>query len=569
MSVGAQARNWTETLGNTIFFEGLDSTSYFLWLDDRMKQPPPLIAPFLHEFTHHWCFCSLVGNVMAFAELRLHALSGRAPAARGVCARDHLALACLSNLLRPIAEGMALFAEFDLDAAPGESNLGTPMTAASLCFAQENGGPFHEMMLQGLRRSADHIDRKASAVYLGDFEIREGYLPGYMLVKSLFLAMSAKVPGLSSEVFLAYLRCYLWEDPGFAAVFATIDSDGPNVAKQIINHFLVRIDTLRLASDLPERVAEFWQAWSAPGLFRPGPGLFVEPDDNEAVLSQMSATSDAIFGFLVSTAAKNDFADMCPVGDVVKLAVGLANLRRFTVVARVAARVRSDGDRWALILRPLIGPERQILWYTQTRPEDGDYEYFAIIPNFAAYMVCLLRRGDKVIVIGQIGHFDPTRHFDDIVAFVTELDRSMAIIQALRSDFETVGYPAIRAKSLELALAECEEHALEVYLTLIAYRGPTDPEKVELERGLLRASGLQSLFADDPEALRTLAAISLLPHHLISLHEFDLEGQLTLTNTFVLRGDLEVMRKVAWEVIKRDQTRLLLHVEGNRARVLV
>ena len=224
---GEAKRSWTESIVNTIFFAGFDSIEYLQWLSEReqRRSEEHLVPSFLHEFTHHWCFNSSVGNAVAFTELRLHFLSGRFPELRGYCARMSLTLSTLEMLLGPIAEGIALFAEFDLEPAPDAAQkLGTPLTAAEMCFARTSGPFFSKIMLAVMRRSPEFVDRKAS-IYLNDFEVGEGYLSGYMLIKWLFLNFQAKLPEINAEIFLAYIRCYFWEDPGLVRLMHSDDEE--------------------------------------------------------------------------------------------------------------------------------------------------------------------------------------------------------------------------------------------------------------------------------------------------------------------------------------------------------
>src|SRR5215470_9519372 len=82
------------------------------------KYPPGVLPQFTHELTHHWCFNSPVGFALAFLELEATAImvSGKVkdPAVR-MRVRDCLLKATVArSMLRPIAEGMSLFAEFDV-----------------------------------------------------------------------------------------------------------------------------------------------------------------------------------------------------------------------------------------------------------------------------------------------------------------------------------------------------------------------------------------------------------------------------------------------------------------------
>lgn len=167
-------RSWTETIGNTVLYSGLDSTAYLNWLSERPLADDHLLSTFLHEYTHKWTFNSLVGNALAHVELRIAAFTRWFPDGRSVWARDYAAFRCLSAFYRPLAEGLAQFAEFDLQVAKTDFKLGTPVTAANLCFAGE-GQTAASFSFARLRHAAGLLERKGS-LYLHDFEVREGYL---------------------------------------------------------------------------------------------------------------------------------------------------------------------------------------------------------------------------------------------------------------------------------------------------------------------------------------------------------------------------------------------------------
>lgn len=564
------SRSWTDTIGNAIFFHGLDSVEYLKWLNERSFKASHLVAPFLHEFAHHWCFSSRVGNALAFTELRVHALSGRDPTLRLLCARDHVAVSCLSALLRPIAEGLALFAEFDLEPSRTGFRHGTPLTAAELCFAVESGEPFSEVMWAEFRRDAAHLDRKAS-IYLHDFEVREGYLPGYMLVKYLYAGMLFKAPGLTPEKFITYLRCFFWEDPEFVALLTPNEMHGPTVATQIRNHFLRRIDTLRLATDLPERITDFWEAWSAKGAFHPGYGLYLEPGQDERILSAFQdamAAADIVLGQAALLQTKNK----CSVDAIRDLIFGLALLRRFTIVARTSVTIeKEEGDRWAFIVRDSSGATHRAYWPCVGALPEGEFECMAVLPFFAAYLVIVLVDAEKVVLVNWTGPFDHTANGSEIAGFVTDVDKAAGCIAALREDFRNVGYPAIDSEAMRGLLGEIEQDTLNIYVKLLTHRGRVDAETVALESSLLRRDGIRGIFDSDILCLRTVAAMSLDGFTHLDLHEFYLERQLSLAHLlFMSEEGIDDMREALLRAVRRDRTRLvLLEMSDERIRVLV
>src|SRR5262249_15877105 len=144
--------------------------------------------------------------------LRLAVFTEAYPDGRAIWARDFVAYRMLTNLLRPMSEGLSQMAEYDLTHISGDAHGGTPLGAAVLCFSASGDAIFRHQMVQTMRHSQEMLDRKAS-LYLKPFEVEDGYLPGYMAAKNAAFAMMARGYNVPIEVFLAYMRSYVWDDP--------------------------------------------------------------------------------------------------------------------------------------------------------------------------------------------------------------------------------------------------------------------------------------------------------------------------------------------------------------------
>jgi hypothetical protein len=113
------AQAWTDLVSNITSLTPTttedDPRPWFGW----GQADPGRLSVFLHEATHHWCFTSPVA--FAIAGLTLRARLGMVQALNGERHRD-LEMSIVHDLvrvntavalLRPLAEGLALFAEFD------------------------------------------------------------------------------------------------------------------------------------------------------------------------------------------------------------------------------------------------------------------------------------------------------------------------------------------------------------------------------------------------------------------------------------------------------------------------
>ena len=170
---------------------------------------------FLHESTHHWCFTSPVGSVIALIAMRgsvrafghrVHdGLRAGRVGARG-CVEDVTRAQVVSMLLGPFAEGLATFAEFDLAPAMHSPVLPPPLRWATLFYARDELYGSTElgakrgrsvrrrldafqrtMMDLAMVRHSDAWQRRKEALLVEPLSCThsDGYLAGYLLVKNL------------------------------------------------------------------------------------------------------------------------------------------------------------------------------------------------------------------------------------------------------------------------------------------------------------------------------------------------------------------------------------------------
>ena len=203
------------------------------------------LANFLHEWTHRWCFQSLVGSALALLRMRAACREFRDRSAFD----DYVRCMTASTILEPVAEGLALFAEFDT--YPGRSpwlsqTLGDQshviracvlklMTsrcfpsrhfckhcAGTRCFSRAQGG-----------------DLRSTSRRFGSVSLR------LSLARSLWCQMATACAELNDrDLFLLYLRSYFYDDPGMVlCMFGSYPSE-VHASEAIVNHFLLRIREL-------------------------------------------------------------------------------------------------------------------------------------------------------------------------------------------------------------------------------------------------------------------------------------------------------------------------------------
>lgn len=264
MKLIQRARSFVNPTTNEMIVSDFDLPEYLAWVRGRPVSGSGVLANFLHEWTHRWCFHSPVGSALALLRMR-----GACRAYRGRSAfDDYVRCMTASTILEPIAEGLALFAEFDT--YPGKSQwMSQTLTTSLILFApavDTDGRPLLllEGLLQSLRRDPLLLERKAG-IYGPPANVFDPYLVGYLSVRSLWCQMATVCPELNDrDLFLSYLRSYFYDDPGM--VLRILDSYPSEVhaSEAIVNHLLSRIGELVSFEGLTERV-ELWIASALNG----------------------------------------------------------------------------------------------------------------------------------------------------------------------------------------------------------------------------------------------------------------------------------------------------------------
>ena len=344
------SRSWADAITNEVLLEGVDSLAYINWLRNRDVRVEDAIPQFLHEYTHHWCFNSMVGRAIALVRMRSrYALLFRHDENVAV---DLATYETARRMLQPFSEGLALFAEFDL--APDDSAIeATTILALKMCFGfplnSENGKPNIELatdiLLQNTRMRSSFIEQRKVPLYAKDFDVDgDGYLAGYLAIKNLWSVFARNV-GLSRNLFISYVRVYLYEDPLLATLLVAPTTGNEilaseAVARRIQERFDSLIVTLQTS---PEK-----------------PGTFAElVDSGQHSTAWLAATdcSDRDFAHTqdVFNQCVNEFSCDVPPDD--ENAMFVANLCRFytiersqMVVASESVKLLCNGQAWQAVL---------------------------------------------------------------------------------------------------------------------------------------------------------------------------------------------------------------------------
>ncbi|KAA8880318.1 hypothetical protein F3087_42015 [Nocardia colli] len=296
----AETRSWTDLSSNLTHLGAVRLADHLDELLHPGKGSPELTLGCLHEFTHHWCFHSAVGFAITGLQYRMTraALSGEASAVDRI-QRDAVAYQTVTAVLRPLIEGLALFAEFDANTV-GSPVATAPMLAAINLFSGKAPhilGPAADgdlaplagdraatlamslpisVHLRTIRVSAAGIRRKVNVLATGLTDDPDGYLLGYLGVKSMWRDLRRGCHRLYNEtdLALAVLRGFFFEDRRLVDILlGSGEKDMGKLANRIVGHVSGRVrelarvteaDVARIEAMILDREPTDSAQWAAP-----------------------------------------------------------------------------------------------------------------------------------------------------------------------------------------------------------------------------------------------------------------------------------------------------------------
>lgn len=280
----ADPGSWVDLPTNYASLAGVELRTDFGLLIQG-QYPLRFLSDFIHELTHHWCFQSPVG--MALAMLRLETFRDALTALNQDANNEDVSIALLHKIirydattaiLRPISEGLALFAEFDI--RPGSGSLKSQPMQWIDVFAlhnRENPGSESSVLhtLFNARLNFTTVKRKANLLVRSLGAPDRGYLSGYLFVKMLWLHCMEQCDSfVDLDLFLCYVRSYFFEDLGLVdRILAPPDSADIGSANSVYGHVQDRASRLWKTVDLEKQVKDF----QLDVLQRPGAVLLGAP----------------------------------------------------------------------------------------------------------------------------------------------------------------------------------------------------------------------------------------------------------------------------------------------------
>jgi hypothetical protein len=239
-----------------------------------------LIWPILHEFTHHGSLHTPVGTSLSALAVSHTSTVGSlwedADRLLGP-ARDVIRSAASNLLLRPLMEGMALFAEFDavsgdVPIATWSSQVGGMLFCLAdlrraLLAGEDVLSPL-KTKLEKLRLSAEAVARKKELLAM-DLLDPGGYLLGYLLIKALWVDLTTRQAiWCNSDMFIMFINDYFFGDFFLAQLLV----QQPELSVEDEIGFLetyLHTRVVELAENSGRYGKEFAQYYLTPGAARP------------------------------------------------------------------------------------------------------------------------------------------------------------------------------------------------------------------------------------------------------------------------------------------------------------
>jgi hypothetical protein len=299
------SRSWTDVVTNVTELSAARVSEDFDALMGWGSFPEDLLPGFVHELTHHWCFLSPVGFALSMLQLRAHRSGvllyngvGDERALRKRLIDDLLRCETAAIMLRPLAEGLALFAEFDAVSSKQSSVRSLPSELAGTFFglwsSQVPGTNIFFPYMADQKPLADmrrgyHCFRRKRSLLQQPFDLSAGgYLPGYLTVRTIWRELAKEDQRLFNETDLAlmYIRSFFYADDELVNLLLR-PRDDLDANFEIVRHIAERVDQIA-AVGAPE-IAAFEKAIENLGSTEPNSShapvvaaaLLVSPDAHE------------------------------------------------------------------------------------------------------------------------------------------------------------------------------------------------------------------------------------------------------------------------------------------------
>ena len=387
---------WVDPATNWAYIPGLSPAAPW--------QPPTdadsrSLSSLLHEMTHHWCFTSTLGEIIAiqsalvWEELNVREMVGGKPSA-------WLAdLQILLESLRAFSEGLALFAEFDWVNGADDSTELTPLTAIVKAIYGNNWDAVR------FQKNSIHTLQHKTAVLRQSFLSPGGHGYGYALVKVIRAKLLQRVPELASnpDLLLSYSKSFVFDDPSWAVqTLPKVNGRDTEFSSSRIPEYLERrLDCL--ANNIThEMVEEFTSLGPQASNLLIDPAVF---EEGRALLNDYAIPE--YYDELTSDVDKSP--TLASGSDFIQFLSGLLERRRFLLLAQELDSVvlREGVDKVTAQLERGGSVTLPRLQESEGKYEDNSMELFAYLGYSRPIVGAIIVGGRRSVALKFIGEPDP------------------------------------------------------------------------------------------------------------------------------------------------------------------
>jgi hypothetical protein len=501
-------RSWTDAITNEVVLRGMDGMAYLKWFAKRTTKIESVIPQFMHEFTHHWCFNSSVGRAIALLRMR----AAFSMLFKGTTGEDDAALdiskytAC-TILLKPITEGLALFAE--CDTYPGQSKVvSEAILGLQMCFgfpiAGERGQEITLLaLLQGTRMTPDFLSDRKTRLYFKPFDIDDAYLPGYLCMKALNSRLKLRVPGFfDPDLFLSFVRTYVYEDCLLVEALLSDEKDELRAAEAVARRINSRFAELIEDEELPSHVECFEKS--------------IADGQQEVAMTDgigISSEDRTRLGEKLAWAATNLVRDAPKEDEHMRLAAGVVftslKLRRFMVVAAAPVKISGNVDG-NLDAMSIDGEKLATIPNDQAGSTVGQQRDLLVVIDASSNCLFQVIKGiDDVRVVRELSarELAAGANLEELVQFVMTRDLKQQITDLLEDELAAQIKESWLNTIVNHITSNTVRLATELYLSLATLN--VKDEELARVKGLLLEKGLRPFIREDPTLARVLAGIGL------------------------------------------------------------
>lgn len=485
--------------------------------------PAPMgdMPVFLHELTHHWTFLTPVNFAIAALTARARISAVRYMFGDEVTSDplvDIAAARSAMHLLRPINEGLALFAEFDATTRRRSRVQSLVLDGMLACFSPPSDWDFPDSFPEGLRStyvaagstrrlrlSSAALEKKASLLLRPLDPSLDPYLLGYLSVKSLWRTGCRSVPVFASEtdLFLMYLRSFLFEDASLVGALLE-PADTPAVAADRVVRALSRRVT-SFDEVTPSDVEEF-QAYvaadpvSTPNVLAETPGLRL----SERSLARARELLDDQVAFMLNV-QKGEAQEALAFS---RWAADALNQRHIATLVSADCEIiiKGSDNSWAIRFADeeiLHGGADSVLTTAPPTPGSASIDVVLLTVNFARAVV-ISRTSIPLICQPMWVPREDSRIRDDISKWY----RGRSLLGEVEARARRIDEWLLQAASpAEPAVRHVRESVLPLWLD-VAFRYARSYEDIDRCAELVKSAGLRPIMQTS-KRLRQLALMGL------------------------------------------------------------